>query len=85
MPFQFRLRPIHKAIFYTDNFDPDEEGLYIGVLLGLSASDQESEGVSVSYTMGGTSIKAAFNETNNVAGVATTDRDSYEIALVFAF
>jgi outer membrane protein OmpU len=53
--------------------------------LGSSASDQESEGFSVSYTMGGTSIKAAFNETNNVAGVATTDRDSYEVALVFAF
>jgi outer membrane protein OmpU len=53
--------------------------------LGSSTSDQESEGFSVSYTMGGTSIKAAFNETANVAGVATTDRESYEIALVFAF
>ena len=53
--------------------------------LGSSTSDQESEGISASYTMGGTSIKAAFNETNNVAGVATTDRESYEIALVFAF
>jgi len=53
--------------------------------LGSSTSDQESEGFSASYTMGGTTIKAAFNETNNVAGVAATDRDSYEIALVFAF
>jgi len=53
--------------------------------LGSSTSDQESEGFSASYTMGGTSIKAAFNETANVAGVATTDRESYEIALVFAF
>ncbi len=53
--------------------------------LGSSTSDQESEGFSASYTMGGTSIKAAFNETNNVAGAASTDRDSYEIALVFAF
>ena len=53
--------------------------------LGSSTSDQESEGFSASYTMGGTSIKAAFNETTSVAGVNGTDRESYEIALVFAF
>ena len=53
--------------------------------LGSSTSDQESEGISASYTMGGTSIKAAFNETTSVAGVSGTDRESYEIALVFAF
>ena len=53
--------------------------------LGSSTSDQESEGISASYTMGGTSIKAAFNETTNVAGVAASDKESYEIALVFAF
>ena len=53
--------------------------------LGSSTSDQESEGFSASYTMGGTSIKAAFNETANVAGAAGTDRESMEIALVFAF
>jgi outer membrane protein OmpU len=53
--------------------------------LGSSTSDQESEGFSASYTMGGTSIKASFNETTNVAGVAASDKDSYEIALVFAF
>ena len=53
--------------------------------LGSSTSDQESEGFSASYTMGGTSIKAAFNETTSVAGVNGTDREGYEIALVFAF
>jgi outer membrane protein OmpU len=53
--------------------------------LGSSTSDQESEGMSVSYTMGGTSIKATMNETTSVAGVSGTDRESYEIALVFAF
>ena len=53
--------------------------------LGSSTSDQESEGFSASYTMGGTSIKATFNETTSVAGVSGTNRDSYEIALVFAF
>ena len=53
--------------------------------LGSSTSDQESEGFSASYTMGGTTIKAAFNETANVAGAAATDRESMEIALVFAF
>ena len=53
--------------------------------LGSSTSDQDSEGFSASYTMGGTTIKAAFNETDNVAGAASTDRESMEIALVFAF
>ena len=53
--------------------------------LGSSTSDQESEGVSASYTMGGTTIKASFNETNNVRGSAGTDTDAYEVALVFAF
>jgi len=53
--------------------------------LGSSTSDQESEGFSASYTMGGTSIKAAFNETVSVGGVNGTDREGYEIALVFAF
>jgi len=53
--------------------------------LGSSTSDQESEGFSASYTMGGTSIKAAFNETTSVAGVNGTDKEAYEIALVFAF
>jgi outer membrane protein OmpU len=53
--------------------------------LGSSTSDQESEGFSASYTMGGTTIKASFNETTNTAGVAGDDKDAYEIALVFAF
>jgi outer membrane protein OmpU len=53
--------------------------------LGSSTSDQESSGFSASYTMGGVAIKAAFNETNNVAGDSTSDVDNYEVALVFAF
>jgi outer membrane protein OmpU len=53
--------------------------------LGSSTSDQNSSGVSASYTMGGVSIKAAFNETENVGGTSTSDVENYEIALVFAF
>ena len=53
--------------------------------LGSSTSDQDSSGISASYTVGGASIKAAFNETNNVAGVSTTDREAYEVAVSFAF
>ena len=50
-----------------------------------AGTDQESSGFSASYTMGGTTIKAAFNETDNIAGTATDDEESMEIALVFAF
>jgi outer membrane protein OmpU len=53
--------------------------------LGSSTSDQESSGFSASYTTGGVSVKAAFNEVNNLGGVSTTDTDQYEVALVFAF
>ena len=53
--------------------------------LGSSTSDQNSSGVSASYTMGGVAIKASFNETENVGGTATTDVENYEVALVFAF
>jgi outer membrane protein OmpU len=53
--------------------------------LGSSTSDQESSGFSASYTMGGVAIKASFNETNNVGGVAATDVDNYEVAVAFTF
>jgi len=53
--------------------------------LGDSTSDQESTGYSVSYTMGGTTIAASFNDTDNIRGAATDDEDSYEINLSFAF
>jgi len=53
--------------------------------LGDSTSDQESTGYSVSYTMGGTTISASANKTDNIRGSATDDEDSYEIALSFAF
>ena len=52
---------------------------------GNLTPDQESSGFSASYTMGGTTISAAFNETENVRGIAANDEDSYEIALSFAF
>ena len=53
--------------------------------LGSSTSDQESTGYSISYTMGGTTISASANKTDNIRGVAANDEDSYEIALSFAF
>jgi outer membrane protein OmpU len=53
--------------------------------LGSSTSDQESSGVSASYTTGGVSIKVSSNEVENVAGAAASDVENHEIALVFAF
>jgi len=53
--------------------------------LGTNANDQESSGFSASYTMGGTSIKAAFNSTDNIRTIASNDEDSFEIAISFAF
>ena len=52
---------------------------------GTNANAQESSGFSASYTMGGTSIKAAFNSTDNIRAKASNDEDSFEIAISFAF
>ena len=48
-------------------------------------SDQESTGVSFSYTMGGMTLGGAMNEVDNMGGTAATDREGYEFNLSFAF
>ena len=55
--------------------------------LGSSTSDQKSEGVSASYTMGGVSINVIMNEVDNVAGQtgASADVESYDLNVAFAF
>ncbi len=50
-----------------------------------ASNDQESTGVSASYTMGGMTIAGAMNETDNMRGVASNDFESYEFNLSFAF
>ena len=48
-------------------------------------SDQESTGISASYTMGGMTLAGAVNEVNNIAGTASRDHEGYEFTLSFAF
>jgi len=50
-----------------------------------SLSDEESSGVSASYTMGGMTLAAVFNQTDSVAGASGTDKEFKEISLAFAF
>ena len=52
---------------------------------GASSGTQNDTGFSASYTSGGMTIAGHMNSSDNVAGVATADKDSYEIALSFAF
>ena len=47
--------------------------------------DQESTGVSASYTMGGMTLAGAMNEVDSMDGVATGDYEGYEFNLKFAF
>ena len=47
--------------------------------------DQESTGVSASYTMGGMTLAGAMNETDNMRGVDASDFEAYEFNLSFAF
>ena len=50
-----------------------------------SLSDEESSGVSASYTTGGITVGAVFNSTDSVAGTAGTDKEFKEISVAFAF
>ena len=50
-----------------------------------SKSDEESSGVSASYTMGGMTFAAVLNQTDSVAGTAGTDYSRKEISVAFAF
>ena len=47
--------------------------------------DQESSGISASYTMGGMTLAGATNEVDNMEGTATQDFEGYEFTLSFAF
>ena len=48
-------------------------------------TDQESSGISASYTMGGMTLAGAMNEVESMDGVATGDYEGYEFNLKFAF
>ena len=50
-----------------------------------SLSDEESSGVSASYTTGGITIGAVFNSTDTVAGSSGTDKEFKEVSVAFAF
>ena len=50
-----------------------------------SLDDEESSGISASYTMGGITIGAVMNQTDSVAGTAGTDYSKKEISVAFAF
>ena len=52
---------------------------------GASLADQESTGISASYTMGGMTLAGAMNEVNSMDGTATNDFEGYEFTLSFAF
>ena len=47
--------------------------------------DQESSGVSISYTMGSISSSGALNETDNVGGESATQEDGYYVSMGFSF
>ena len=54
-------------------------------MLSSNNKDQESTGISASYTMGGMTLAGAMNEVDNMDGVATNDFEGYEFNLSFAF
>jgi hypothetical protein len=53
--------------------------------MGAGKVDEESRGVSASYTMGSTTIGFVANSTDNVAGTTGSDDSYREIAVSFAF
>ena len=53
--------------------------------MGAGNNDEESTGVSASYTMGGMSITAISNSQDNTNGSATADDAYKELTIAFAF
>jgi len=53
--------------------------------LDSSTNNQESSGMSISYTMSGVTIAASFNETANADGSSAEDNEGYEVNVSFAF
>jgi len=55
--------------------------------LGSSVTDQITQNISFSYTMGGMSVTGSFIDQENSGGstVAANDRKGYELGLAFAF
>ena len=47
--------------------------------------DQESTGISASFTSGGMTIAGSMNQVDNIAGTATRDAEGYEFTMSFAF
>ena len=50
-----------------------------------SKNDEESSGISASYTMGGMTFGAVMNKTETVGGTSGTDSTFSEVSLAFAF
>ena len=67
--------------YHSHTYEPDSGTS----ATGKGTNDQESTGVSASYTMGGMTLAGAMNETDNSRGVASNDFESYEFNLSFAF
>ena len=63
--------------YHSHTYEPDSGA--------TNTEDQESTGISASYTMGGMTLAGAMNETDNSRGVTTNDFESYEFNLSFAF
>jgi outer membrane protein OmpU len=50
-----------------------------------TTTDEESSGISASYTMGGMTVGAVMNKTDSVAGTSGTDYTFTELSVAFAF
>jgi len=50
-----------------------------------AGTDQEAEGISASYTMGGVSVSVAMNEVKNAGGSTADDHEAYDLNVAFAF
>ena len=50
-----------------------------------SKSDEDSSGISASYTTGGMTLSVVSNKTDAVAGTAASDKEYKEVSVSFAF
>ena len=60
-------------------------GVSTGDFETASKKDEESSGISASYTTGGITVGLVANATDTVGGTAGTDKEFKEISVAFAF
>jgi outer membrane protein OmpU len=76
---------MHMAVSFAVNENLSVSYGVHSVEFETKGTDEDSSGVSASYTMGGVTVGAVMNKTDSVGGTSGTDASFSEVSVAFAF